>query len=72
MDQGAPNTACGGTPQCAGLACHTYPSADPSAGAGGASTLSDSTTAGYNLRLQPTKTVEKSAAVTQTSMPNPA
>ncbi|MEP7368612.1 MAG: DNRLRE domain-containing protein [Dermatophilaceae bacterium] len=65
--QGAPNTACGGTPQWAGLACRTYPSTDPSAGAGGASTLPDSTTTGYNLLLQPTTTVEKSAAVTRTS-----
>jgi RHS repeat-associated protein len=65
--QSAPNTACGGKPQWAGLTCRTWPAADPSSGAGGANTLPGSTTTGYNLLLQPTTILEKSGTVTRTT-----
>ena len=59
--------ACGTKPEWAGLACRTWPAADPSSGAGGAGTLPDSTTTGYNYLLQPTTVLEKSGAVTRTT-----
>jgi RHS repeat-associated protein len=65
--QSAPNTTCGGTPQWAGLACRTWPAADPTPGAAGAASLPDSATTGYNLMLQPTTVLEKSGTVTRTT-----
>jgi RHS repeat-associated protein len=63
--QAAPNNACGGTPQWAGLPCHTYPAANPTPGAAGAGTLPDSTIAGYNYMLSTTSVVETSGSATR-------
>lgn len=60
--QAAPNTACGGKPEWAGLTCRTYPAAQP-AGA----TLPDSTTTGYSMWLKPTTEVETSGTSTRTT-----
>ena len=65
--QSAPNQACGAKPQWAGLACHTYPGADPTPGAAGAGTLPDTTTTGYTYLLQVATAVQVSGALTRTS-----
>jgi large repetitive protein len=65
--QSGDNADCGNKAQWAGLACRTWPAADPSPGAGGAGTLPDSTIKAYNLLLQPLTSVEKSGTVTRTT-----
>ena len=65
--QSGDNAGCGAKPQWAGLACRTWPAADPTPGAGGAVSLPDSTTTGYTYLLQPTTVVEKSGTVTRTA-----
>jgi RHS repeat-associated protein len=52
--------ACGNHGEWAGLACRTLPAANPTAGAGGAATLPDSSTTAYNVWLQPLTVAETS------------
>lgn len=60
--QSAPNSACGGKPEWAGLTCRTYPAGQP-AGA----TLPDSVTTGFTMWLKPTSEVETSGSTTRTT-----
>jgi RHS repeat-associated protein len=61
--QAAPNAACGGRSEWAGLTCRTYPAAAPSAGP----SLPDETTTGYSMWLHPTIVVETSGAASRTT-----
>ncbi|KGN32300.1 hypothetical protein N802_18220 [Knoellia sinensis KCTC 19936] len=60
--QGAPNAACGGRPEWAGLTCRTHPAAQPAG-----TTLPDSATTGYSMWLKPTSEVETSGSSTRTT-----
>ena len=60
--QSAPNAACGGRAEWAGLVCRTYPAAQPAG-----QTIPDSATTGYSMWLQPTIEVETSGASTRTT-----
>jgi YD repeat-containing protein len=61
--QAAPNAACGGKPEWAGLTCRTYPAAAPNTGP----SLPDETTTGYTMWLHPQTVVETSGAATRTT-----
>ena len=61
--QAAPNAACGGKPEWAGLTCRTYPAAAPSSGP----SLPDEATTGYTMWLHPRTVVETSGAATRTT-----
>ena len=65
-----PNSAdplCGNKVEWAGLVCRTLPAANPTAGAGGATTLPDARTTAYNAWLQPVTVVETSGGATRTT-----
>ncbi|MGL5828332.1 MAG: RHS repeat-associated core domain-containing protein, partial [Angustibacter sp.] len=61
--QSAPNAACGGKPQWAGLVCRVYPGGQPSSG----SPLLDETTTGFTYLLAPTAVVESAGDVLRTT-----
>ena len=61
--QAAPNAACGGKSEWAGLTCRTYPAAAPSAGP----SLPDETTTEYTMWLHPKTVVETSGAASRTT-----
>jgi YD repeat-containing protein len=61
--QAAPNAACGGRPEWAGLTCRTYPAAAPSSGP----SLPDETTTGYTMWLHPATVVETSGGASRTT-----
>ncbi|MBP6524266.1 MAG: hypothetical protein KA249_02475 [Dermatophilaceae bacterium] len=61
--QAAPNAACGGKPEWAGLTCRTYPAAAPDSGP----FLPDEATTGYTMWLHPRTVVETSGAATRTT-----
>lgn len=58
----APDAACGGKPEWAGLACRAYPAAQPTG-----QTIPDSATTGYSMWLRPTTQVETSGTATRTT-----
>lgn len=58
--QVAPNAACGGKPEWAGLTCHTYPANHTS----GTGVLPDATVTGFTYQLAPTTVVHKPAGMT--------
>ena len=59
--------ACGHRPEWAGLTCHAFPAAPPSAGAAGAQTMPATRTTAYGKWLGVTETVETSASATRTT-----